>query len=160
MLARIVMSMDEVDETRVATQGGSQGGALALVCAALVPTIKVCTVLNPFYSDYKRVYDMNRANGAFGGLTYHFRMYDPLHEREEELFYKLGYIDVHHLAPRIRANVYMQTGLMDTTVPPSTQFAVFNALTGEKTHELYPDYGHENVRFGKDKMFFFLADHL
>lgn len=160
MLAHIVMGLDYVDSARVATVGGSQGGALALACAALVPTVKVCAVWNPFYSDYKRVYDMNRASGAFGGLTYHFRMYDPLHEHEDELFYKLGYIDIQHLAPRVRANVYMQTGLMDTTVPPSTQFAVFNKLTCEKIHELYPDYGHEGLRNGKDRIYAYLADNL
>ena len=36
-LARIVMAMPEVDPNRVGTIGGSQGGALSLVCAALEP---------------------------------------------------------------------------------------------------------------------------
>src|SRR5450432_4458280 len=34
-LASIVMSLDEVDESRVGALGGSQGGALTLACAAL-----------------------------------------------------------------------------------------------------------------------------
>jgi cephalosporin-C deacetylase-like acetyl esterase len=39
-LARIVMAMPEVDPNRVGTMGGSQGGALSLVCAALEPRIR------------------------------------------------------------------------------------------------------------------------
>src|SRR3989339_231299 len=34
-LASIVMNMDDVDETRVAAMGGSQGGALTTACGAL-----------------------------------------------------------------------------------------------------------------------------
>ena len=40
MLARIVMGLDYVDENRVGVYGGSQGGALSIACAALVPEIK------------------------------------------------------------------------------------------------------------------------
>ena len=38
-------------------------------------------------------------------------MFDPLHEKEEEIFYKLGYVDVQNLSPRIKARVLMATGL-------------------------------------------------
>ena len=41
-LARIVMAQPEVDSTRVASWGGSQGGALSLACAALEPRIRKC----------------------------------------------------------------------------------------------------------------------
>jgi predicted alpha/beta-fold hydrolase len=41
--------------------------------------------------------------------------------------------------------VMMATGLMDTICPPSTQFAMYNKLTCEKSYVLYPDFGHENL---------------
>ena len=160
MLARVVMEMEDVDETRVAVTGGSQGGGLALACAALVPEIKLCLPTFPYLSDYKRVWSMDLAKGAYEGLRYYFRNFDPRHEREEELFTKLGYIDVQHLAPRIRARVLMGTGLMDTTCPPSTQFAAFNKITSQKDVVIYPDFGHEGLKGHSDLTHSFIVENL
>jgi cephalosporin-C deacetylase len=85
------------------------------------------------------------------------RMFDPLHEREEEIFHTLGYIDVHHLAPRIKARVLMGLTLMDNICPPSTQFAVFNNIVTEKQSAIYPDYGHEGLPGFNDRAFRFLT---
>lgn len=158
MLARIVMGLDYVDETRVGTHGGSQGGALTIACSALVPSIKLCAPVYPYLSDYKRVWEMDLAKGAYEGLRYYFRHFDPRHEREDEIFEKLGYIDIQFLAPRIRAKVMMGTGLMDTTCPPSTQFAAFNKITSEKRVVIYPDFGHEGLEGHNDIVFEFLSE--
>lgn len=144
-LVKIVKSFPEVDSERLAARGGSQGGALTLVCGALVPDIKLMLSQYPFLSDYKRVWEMDLAKGAYEGVRSYFRHFDPRHERAEEIFETLGYIDVHNLAPRIRGKVIMATGLMDTTCPPSTQFAIYNNLTCEREMVLYPDYGHETL---------------
>ena len=157
MLARIVMGLDYVDETRIGVTGGSQGGGLSIACAALVPEIKLCAPFYPYMSDYKRVFEMDLNKGAYEGLRYYFRNFDPTHEREDEIFTKLGYIDIQHLAPRIKARVMMGTGLMDTTCPPSTQFAAYNKITSEKQVVIYPDYGHENLKGHDDLIFKFLS---
>ncbi len=157
MLARIIMGLDYVDERRVGVFGGSQGGALSIVCAALVPEIKLCAPNYPYLSDYKRVWDMDLDRGAYEGLRYYFRNFDPTHEREAEIFEKLGYIDIQFLAPRIRAKVMMQTGLMDNVCPPSTQFAAYNKITSEKEVIIYPDYGHEGVKGADDRTFAFIS---
>ena len=158
MLAKIIMGLDYVDETRVGAYGGSQGGALTVACAALVPSIKLCAPTFPYLSDYKRVWEMDLDKGAYEGLRYYFRQQDPRHEREDEIFEKLGYIDIQFLAPRIRAKVLMGTGLMDTICPPSTQFAMFNKITSEKEVVFYPDYGHEGLKGHEDIIFDFLAE--
>lgn len=158
MLARVVMGLDYVDETRVGVTGGSQGGALTVACAALVPTIKRCAPIYPYLSDYKRVWDMDLDKGAYEGLRYYFRHFDPTHAREEEIFEKLGYIDIQFLAPRIKAKVLMGTGLMDTTCPPSTQFAAYNKMNTEKEMLIYPDYGHEGLKGHDDRVFAFLSE--
>ncbi len=160
MLARIVMGLDYVDETRVAVTGGSQGGALTIACAALVPEIKLCAPIYPYLSDYKRVWEMDLDQGAYDGLKYYFRHFDPRHEREDEIFTKLGYIDIQFLAPRIRAKVLMATGLRDTICPPSTQFAAYNKITSEKEVVIYPDYGHEGLKGHSDIVFRFFAEEL
>ena len=158
MLARIVMGLDYVDEKRVGVFGGSQGGALSIACAALVPEIKRCAANFPYYADYKRVWEMDLDKGAYEGLRYYFRWFDPTHEREDEIFEKLGYIDIQFLAPRIRAKVMMATCLMDTTCPPSTQFAAYNKMTCERSVVFYPDYAHEEPLVHKDRIFAFLSE--
>ncbi len=155
-LARVVMAFDEVDATRVGTFGGSQGGALSLACAALVPQIKRCASVYPFLSDYKRVWEMDLAKDAYAELRAFLRMFDPRHEREEEIFTRLGYIDVKNLAPRIEAQVLMAITLMDNICPPSTQFAAFNSIRSEKEAVIYPDHGHEALPGFPDRTFEFL----
>jgi cephalosporin-C deacetylase len=156
-LAGIVMGMPEVDGARVAATGGSQGGALTLACAALEPRIVRAAPWYPFLCDYKRVWEMDLAVGAYHEIKEYFRTFDPLHEREEEIFTRLGYIDNQHLAPRIKAEVLMVCCLMDTICPPSTQFAAYNKIPGKKNVLFYPDFGHEGPPGAGDKVFDFLA---
>jgi len=157
-LARIVMSQPEVDPTRVASQGGSQGGALALACAALEPRIRKCVSVFPFLSDYKRVWEMDLAKDAYGELKTYLRNFDPLHERVEEMFTKLGYIDIQNLTPRIKADVLMAITLMDNICPPSTQYAAYNKITSKKEAVVYRDFGHESLPMFNDMAFKFLMD--
>lgn len=157
-LARIVASFDEVDPERLACSGGSQGGGLALACAALEPSIKKVMATYPFLCDYQRVWEMDLDELAYRGLRMFFRLHDPLHRRKDEIFNKLGYIDVQHLAPRIRGEVLMAVGLMDNVCPPSTQFAAYNKITSRKTMDLYPDFGHEGLPEWDDRQLAFLLD--
>jgi cephalosporin-C deacetylase len=156
-LARIVMAMPEVDRERVGATGGSQGGGLTLACAALEPGIKRAAPVFPFLCDYRRVWEMDLATNAYEELRTYFRLFDPRHEREEEAFTRLGYIDNQHLAPRIKAEVLMAVGLMDAVCPPSTQFAAYNKIRSEKSMLIYPDFGHEGLPGAPDRIFNFMA---
>jgi len=156
-LAQIVMGFEEVDADRVGATGGSQGGGLTLACAALEPRIKLAAPVFPFLCDYQRVWEMDLAVGAYEELKTYFRNFDPLHERESEVFLRLGYIDNQHLANRIRAEVLMAVGLMDTICPPSTQFAAYNKIPSSKSLLLYPDFGHEGLPGCNDRIFDFMA---
>jgi cephalosporin-C deacetylase len=156
-IAGIAMNMPEVDAKRVGCFGGSQGGALTIACAALEPRIKRAAPVFPFLSDYKRVWEMDQAKAAYEELQTYFRHFDPLHEREEEVFTKLGYIDIQFLAPRIKAEVLMGVGLMDPICPPSTQYAAYNKMKCKKSTVIYPDFGHEGLPGFNDKTLQFLA---
>jgi cephalosporin-C deacetylase len=156
-LAGLVMAMPEVDETRVGCFGGSQGGGLTLACASLEPRIKRAAPTFPFLCDYRRVWDMDQAKDAYAELKEYFRHFDPLHEREDEIFTRLGYIDVQHLTNRIRAEVMMAVGFCDTICPPSTQFAAYNKITSKKSYVAYPDFGHEGLPGHADRVFQFMA---
>jgi len=155
-LARVVMEFPEVDAQRVGACGLSQGGALALACAALEPRIKRVAPVYPFLCDYQRVWEQDYAKDAYEELRLFFRFNDPRHERVEEIFTKLGYIDIQHLAERIRAQVLMFTGLMDTICSPSSQFAAYNKITAKKDFVLYPDFAHEPLPGQVDRTFNFM----
>lgn len=155
-LAKIIMEMPGVDAERVGATGGSQGGALTVACAALEPRIKRAAPAYPFLSDYKRVWEMDQARDAYSELQEYFRFFDPMHARENAIFEKLGYIDIQHLASRIRADVLWGIGLMDTICPPSSQFAAYNKINSEKSMAIYPDYGHEMLPGFSDQCFQFL----
>jgi len=156
-LAGIAMELPEVDPDCVYAAGGSQGGGLTIACAALEPRVKKLAPIFPFLSDYKRIWDMDLDQEAYSELRTYFRYYDLLHEREQEIFEKLGYIDIQFLAERIKGEVMMIVGLMDTICPPSTQFAAYNKMNAKKRLVIYPDFGHEYLPESSDRtMQFFL----
>lgn len=157
-LTHIAMATEENDPDRIGVFGASQGGGLTLACAALEPRIRKAAPVYPFLSDYKRVWEMDLAKDAYDELTWYFRRFDPRHERETEIFTTLGYIDVQHLAERIRAEVFMATGLADTICPPSTQFAVYNRIRSPKKMDIYPDYRHEWIPGFGDRTFRFMLE--
>ncbi len=155
-LARVVMNFPEVDAGRVGCFGGSQGGALTLACAALEPRIRRAAPVYPFLCDYQRVWEMDLAKEVYEEIRLFFRMFDPRHERVKDIFTRLGYIDCQHLAPRIKSEVLMFTGLMDPVCPPSAQFAAYNKITAKKDLVLYPDFAHEPLPGQIDRTFNFM----
>jgi len=157
---RVLQRLDGVDPARVGATGASQGGGLTLACAALEPSVRAAASVYPFLCDFQRVWELDLAEDAYGELRQHLRRFDPTHERFDGMFERLGYIDVAHLAPRIRADVLMLTGLMDRICPPSTQFAAYNRITSSKEMVIYPDFEHEDLPGGLDRVLAFLADRL
>lgn len=156
-LAGIVMALDHVDADRVGATGRSQGGALTLACAALEPRLRRAAPVFPFLSDYQRVWELDLAENAYAELREWFRKFDPQHEREQEVFTRLGYVDVQHLASRVKAEVMMSVGLMDSICPPSTQFAAYNRITAPKSLQMFPDFGHEILPGNPEQIFEFMS---
>ena len=156
-LASIALQMPEVDPERVSVTGYSQGGGLSLVCASLEPRIYRLAPVYPFLCDFRRVWEMDLAKEAYQDLRDYFRIFDPTHQREQQVFHTLGYIDVQHLVNRIRGEVLLTTCLMDPICPPSTQFAAYNKIRSPKNMVLYPDYGHEALPGCNDAIFSFLT---
>ncbi|WP_147804383.1 alpha/beta fold hydrolase [Alkalicoccus halolimnae] len=157
-LARLVMDMEKINESHVTATGWSQGGGLTLACAALEPRLKQIAPVYPFLSDFLRVWEMDLAEEAYQDLRRHFRRYDPTHARKDEFFRRMGYIDIQHLMPRIRAEVLMGTGLMDAVCPPSTQFAAFNKIKAPKEAVIFPDFAHERLPGLHDRIWEFFVE--
>ena len=146
-LMDIVMEFDYININKIGTMGYSQGGGIALALAALNTNVNKVFAVYPFLSDYKRCWDMD-TGAAYEEIKDYFRQRDPQHERENEFFNNLGYIDIQNMAHWIKADVVMTTGLMDKVCPPSTQFAVYNKLLCRKKHLIFPEYGHEDMLNG------------
>lgn len=153
---RVLLALEGLDRERLSVYGEGQGGGLAIAAAALYPVFEKCAAHYPLLCDYKRVWDKDFDQNAYAGLRFFFRWHDPLHEREREVFGKLAYVDAVNFAPLVRAKVLMSTGLQDTVSPPSAQFALFNALTGENRHLVYPKHGHELNNFFENELLRFL----
>ena len=156
--ARILMSMEHVDEDRIGAYGASQGGALTIACAALEPRVKLAAAVYPFLSDFRRAWDLDITSSAYEEIHYYFKFRDPLHKKEEEVFRKLGYIDIQHLADRVKGKVLWAVGMEDAICPPSTQFAAYNKIKSPKELLVYYEYGHEHIRTLSDRVHDFFTD--
>ena len=146
-VVRVISALPRIDSGRLGAHGASQGGALTLACAALDRRIAYAWAVYPFLSDYRRVWDLEAGDSAYEEIRHWLKRRDPRHERIDEFFERLGYIDVQYLAERIEGDVVMVTGLMDEICPPSSQFAAYNRLSSARSKRmiLYPDFGHEDL---------------
>lgn len=144
-MVRIAENFEEIDNEKMYTYGGSQGGGLAIACAALSPQIKKTVAYYPFLSDYKYAYLHIESAQAFSELRSYFKILDPRHESAEFVFNRLGYIDIQNLAKMVKADVLMASGMRDNFVPVMTHFAMYNKLKTNKRYFIYPEYGHEKL---------------
>ena len=123
-------SLPDWDGTNVFVQGGSQGGALALITAALDPRVKACVANHPALSDMAGYLD-NRA----GGYP-HFNRLN--HMLTPEKVNTMAYFDVVNFARRITCPVYLTWGYNDNTCPPTTSYIVWNLITAPKESLITP----------------------
>ena len=147
ILCRIVKQLEGIDLERIYVNGASQGGGLGLACAALNPDlINRASILYPFLSDYRMVWELGADVIAYEGLRYYSRWFDPDEEKQDIWFAKLGYIDSKNFAHMIKCPILFGTGLEDTICPPQTQCAVYNNLNCAKKRYLFPGFGHEEIQ--------------
>jgi cephalosporin-C deacetylase len=130
---------EEVDETRLAIAGGSQGGALTLAVAALSAKPILALPDVPFLCDFRRAIQISPA-GPYPEITNFLRSFPHLYET---VIRTLSYCDNLNLAPRIRCRTVVSNSLWDDICPPSTVYAVYNHITAEKQIEIYPFHKHE-----------------
>ncbi len=125
-------SLPEWDGKNVAVQGGSQGGALAIIAAGLDSRVTQCVANHPALSDMAGY----AAKGGTGGYPHFCRQ--PQILSNKDCLNTLAYYDVVNFARYVKAPTYLTWGYNDVTCPPTTSYAVWNTLKCTKESLLTP----------------------
>ncbi len=134
-----LFSRPEVDTTRVAVEGASQGGALTFAIAALCNNrIRACAPQVPFLSDFEDYFKI----ASWPGNEFINLVVEQKKETWEDVYNTLSYIDIKNLAGWINAPMIMGVGLADDVCPPHINFAAYNQVKSEKQYIVYPESGH------------------
>lgn len=126
-----LVSLPEWDQKNLIAQGGSQGGALALVTTALDNRITACAANHPALSDMA-----GYVAGRAGGYPHFFVKYPKM--ATDEILNTLQYYDVVNFAQKIHVPVFMTWGFNDNTCPPTTSYAVYNSINAPKEALITP----------------------
>jgi cephalosporin-C deacetylase len=133
-----VSEQPEIDSSRIAIVGGSQGGGLVLITAALSdkPALAAASIPNMCHMDQGLL-------TSTGSLTEAAAFVERFPDRLEQVLETLSYFDILNLAERIHVPVMMSVGLKDTVCLPETIFAAYNRIPGHKVIHTYPFTGHQ-----------------
>ncbi len=125
-------SQPEWDPVNEAVQGGSQGGALALITAALDPRVTLCVANHPALTDMAAYSEKGRT----GGYP-HFKA-APEGILTPQVIKTLQYYDVINFCRQSKCPVRMTWGYNDSTCAPTTSYAAWNVLQCPKEAYITP----------------------
>ncbi len=127
------------DPGRVAVLGASQGGAIALAVAGLVPGLRAAHIQSPLLCDIRRA-ARTTGTAPYSELTGYLA---ARRDQVEQVFATLGYFDGIAFARRATAPAWFSAGLMDDICPPSTAVGAFHAYAGDKRMRVWEFNGHD-----------------
>ncbi len=134
-------SLPNWDGVNLAVTGGSQGGALSIVTAALDSRVRGLAAYYPALSDVTG-YLQNRA----GGWPHMFRAAEgPMAHRSIDKIETSRYYDVVNFARRVKVPGLYSWGFNDETCPPTSMYSAYNVIPGQKKLLLALETGHNNV---------------
>ncbi|MDO3410773.1 alpha/beta fold hydrolase [Saccharibacillus sp. CPCC 101409] len=144
----------ETDPGRIFAIGGSQGGGLTLIAAALskLPKAAVAHIPNMCHMDFGILNSNSSLSEAAEFVSKH-----P--DKLGGVLRTLSYFDNLNLAPRIGIPIMVSCGLKDLCCMPETVYAAYNRIGSEKEMRVYPFDGHW-VSDGQNRIAMeFLAKH-
>jgi len=144
MFLRLVRAIDfltaqpEWDGRTVVVAGSSQGGAQAIAAAGLDPRVTFFAAGVPAMCDH---------TGALAGRIAGWPKFVPTRENPPpaEVVAAVRYFDGVNFAARTKAPGFFTVGFIDTTCPPTSVYAAYNALRAPK--DIFSDVraGHTNT---------------
>ena len=129
----------EVNASRIAVTGKSQGGGLSIAVAGLLPDVKVCMTDVPFLQHFRRAIDITPRD-PYPEIARYLQIH---RDKIDAVFRTLNYFDGMNFAARMSARALFSVGIMDTVCPPSTVYASYNHVTSEKDIMEYHFNDHE-----------------
>ena len=151
-------SLPEWDGKNVFVTGGSQGGALTIVTAALNEKVTLCAPFYPALCDLTGFLHQ-RAGGwpkFFAGFYSDGKTDIP----NEQAVETLQYFDVVNFARILRVPTFMSWGYNDDTCSPTSVWAAWNAITAPKQNDITPSSGHWRFPTSWDKCWSWMKQHM
>jgi cephalosporin-C deacetylase len=130
-------SLPQYDGETVGVTGGSQGGALSIVTAALDSRVKFLAALYPALCDYA-----GYLNKRAGGWPHYFQTAEPKPGEVETL----AYYDVVNFARRIKVPGWYSWGYNDYVCPPTSMYSAYNVIPATKELHVYMETAHWHFR--------------
>ena len=153
-----LLGRPEVDASRIGAHGGSQGGALSLVLAALhAGSVACCAVGAPFLCG---IWDATRLTRSYPyeEINEFVRAHPDLGPQVETT---VAYYDVLNFARMIRCPTLVHIGLADDICPPETALSLHESLTCPKELLMMEGGAHDaGAYFFGENVRRFLAEHL
>ena len=140
-------SLPQFDGTNLGVLGGSQGGALSIITAALDHRVKYLGVYYPALSDVT-----GYLSGRAGGWPHYFDKTNKEYNNTKAKLETLSYYDVVNFAKRIKVQGFYSWGFNDETCPPTSMFASYNSITATKELFLALETGHWTFPEQNEKM--------
>ena len=128
------------DRRHLTVIGGSQGGQLAIVTAALDARVTALASRYPAYSDVT-----GYAAGGTGGWPHLFRRDADGRMADAPVAAKIAttaYYDTVNFARRLKVPGFYAMGYNDQVTPPTSVYAAFNAITAPKKLVIAPSQAH------------------
>ena len=119
-----LISRGDIDASRIAIAGTSQGGGIALAVASLDPRLKAVAAHVPFLCD------MRLAARTEGALVK--KLLDDAHVNDDAHLRTLDHFDPLQLASILKVPTLMSSGGLDTVCPAATIRNVFDRVPGVK----------------------------
>ena len=132
-----ITSLPQFDGVNLAVIGGSQGGALSIVTAALDPRVKSLVALYPALSDVT-----GDLSGRAGGWPHYFEKPNRVWNETTAKLATLPYYDVVNFARRLQIPGFYTWGYNDETCPPTSMYASYNVISAPKELYLALETGH------------------
>ena len=130
-------SLPQYDGKNLGVAGGSQGGALSIVTAALDSRVKY---LVSYYPAHKRSNGLLK--GRAGGWPHLFAKNNVAYNNTREKLNTVKYYDVVNFARLLKVPGMYSWGFNDETCPPTSTYAAYNVITAPKQLYLALETGH------------------
>ncbi len=132
-------SRSEVDLSRLAVTGSSQGGALTLVTAALAGDIIAAAPDVPFLTNYRYCVAASTSY-PYAEIADLLRLHPDI---EDQLWETVAYFDIVNFAPRVTCPVLLAVGMHDDICPTPATLAMAKSIAGPVELAIYDDAAHE-----------------